>query len=150
MSARPGLCGGHRVTGVPTAIASCAAKLRDKGRQRGVRMIVPLVGLFVACAIFACIGAALLPLVPHLRPTLANVALFVAGAVPICAVTAVAYGRVFGDAMGELRPPAVLGLLWRSRWSLGCAEDCWQLLRTDGSCERCVCTETLAAQSTDS
>ena len=73
-------------------------------------MIVPLVGLFLACAIFACIGAALLALIPRLRPTLANVALFVIGAVPSGAVTAVAYGRVFGDAEGTLRPPAVLGL----------------------------------------
>ncbi len=73
-------------------------------------MIVPLVGLFIAVAIFACIGAALLALIPHLRPTLANITLFVIGAVPICAVTAVVYGRVFGDATGELRPVAVLGL----------------------------------------
>jgi hypothetical protein len=28
MSARPGLCGGHRVTGVPTAIANQAASGR--------------------------------------------------------------------------------------------------------------------------
>jgi hypothetical protein len=73
-------------------------------------MIVPLVGLSLACAIFACIGAALLALIPRLRPTLANVALFVIGAVLSGAVTAVAYGRVFGDATGTLRPPAVLGL----------------------------------------
>ena len=73
-------------------------------------MIVPLVGLFLACAIFACIGAALLALIPGLRPTLTNVALFVIGAVPSCAVTAVAYGRVFGDGAGMLRSPAVLGL----------------------------------------
>ena len=73
-------------------------------------MIIPLVGLFLAVAIFACIGAALLALITHRRPTLANIALFVIGAVPSCAVTAVAYGRVFGDANGELRSAAVLGL----------------------------------------
>ena len=73
-------------------------------------MIVPLVGFLVAYTMFGCIGAALLSLIPNLRPTLANVALFVIGAVPNCAVAAIAYGRVFGDATGELRPPAVLGL----------------------------------------
>ena len=73
-------------------------------------MIVPVVGFLVGCAIFACIGTGLLALTPHLCPTLANVALFVIGAVPICALTAVAYGRVFGDATGELHPLAVLGL----------------------------------------
>ena len=69
-------------------------------------MLVPLAGLLVACAIFACIGAALLAVVPRLRLTFANVGLFVIGAVPSCAVTAVAYGRVFGHVNGELRQPA--------------------------------------------
>jgi hypothetical protein len=73
-------------------------------------MIIPLVGLLLAVAIFACIGAGLLAVIPHLRLTLPNVAVFVMGAVPSCAVTAVAYGRVFGDANGELRSVAVLGL----------------------------------------
>ncbi len=73
-------------------------------------MIVPLAGLFLACAIFASIGAALLALIPRLRVSLANVALFVIGAVPSCAVTAVAYGGIFGDATGDLHPLAVLGL----------------------------------------
>lgn len=74
-------------------------------------MIIPLVGLFIACAIFASIGAAALAPILHLRPTLANVSLFVLGAVPSSAITAVAYGRVFGDDTGELHHPvAVLGL----------------------------------------
>ena len=74
-------------------------------------MIIPLVGLFIACAIFACIGAAVLALIPHLNPTLANVGLFVIGAVPSSFVAAVAYGRVFGDGTGELlQPGAVIGL----------------------------------------
>lgn len=73
-------------------------------------MIVPVVGLFLACAIFACIGVALLALIPRLRPTLANVGLFVIGAVPSGAVTAVACGRAFGDASGTVHLPAVVGL----------------------------------------
>jgi hypothetical protein len=73
-------------------------------------MLIPLVGLFIACAIFACIGTAVLALVPKLRSTLVNVALFVLGAVPTSAVSAVAYGRVFGNETGELKPFAVLGL----------------------------------------
>ncbi len=73
-------------------------------------MLIPLVGFLIACTIFACVGAAVLALIPHLRPGHANVALFVIGAVPISAVSAVAYGRVFGDGAGELHGVAVPGL----------------------------------------
>jgi hypothetical protein len=73
-------------------------------------VLVPLVGLFIASAIFAGVGTALLHLTPQFRPTIANVALFAIGAVPSCAVSAIAYGQVFGDVNGELRQPAVLGL----------------------------------------
>lgn len=73
-------------------------------------MIIPLVGLFIACAIFAGFGAAVLPLVLHLRPTLANVGLFVIGSVPSAVAAAIAYGRAFGDVTGELNSGAVLGL----------------------------------------
>jgi hypothetical protein len=38
MSARPGLCGGHRVTGVPTAIASCFFRYSDL-KDAGARTI---------------------------------------------------------------------------------------------------------------
>jgi branched-subunit amino acid transport protein len=73
-------------------------------------MIIPLVGLFIACAIFACIGAAVLTLIPHLRRTLSNVGSFVIGAVPSSAFAAIAYGRVFGNQTGELDSTAVVGL----------------------------------------
>ena len=73
-------------------------------------MLLPLVGFFIACTIFACIGAAVLALVPKLRPTLVNVAVFVLGAVPTAAVSAVAYGRVYANETGVLNPVAVLGL----------------------------------------
>ena len=73
-------------------------------------MLISLVGFLIACAVFACIGAAVLALIPELRPTLANVAAFVLGAVPTSAVTAVAYGRFFGNETGELNPVAVVGL----------------------------------------
>lgn len=73
-------------------------------------MIIPLVGLFIACAIFAGIGAAVLSLLSHLRLTLVNLVVFVMGAVPCAFVAAVAYGRVFGNVTVELAPRAVLGL----------------------------------------
>ncbi len=73
-------------------------------------MLVPLVGFLLACAIFGCVGWAVLALFPRLRPTLTNVGMFVIGAVPSAAVSAVAYGRVFGNEAGELNPIAVLGL----------------------------------------
>lgn len=73
-------------------------------------MIIPLVGLFTACAIFAGLGVAVLSLVPRLRLTLANLGLFVIGSVPTAAAAAIAYGRVFGDVTGELNSGAVLGL----------------------------------------
>ena len=73
-------------------------------------MLIPLVGFLVACAVFACIGAAVLAFIPKLRPTLVNVAVFVVGAVPSSAVSAVAYGRLFGNETGELTSVAVIGL----------------------------------------
>jgi hypothetical protein len=73
-------------------------------------MLISLVGLFIACVIFACIGTAVLTIVPKLRPTLVNVAMFVLGAVPISAASALCYGRIFGNETGELNPNAVLGL----------------------------------------
>ena len=87
------------------ALLNCEARADSE-----VQMIIPLVGCLLACTIFGCIGAALLALIPHLRPTLVNIALFVIGAVPSCGAAAIAYGRVFGDATGELRLPAVVGL----------------------------------------
>src|ERR1700736_3879440 len=40
MSARPGLCGGHQVTGVPTAINSCGAtEPRRRDRDRGTSQV---------------------------------------------------------------------------------------------------------------
>jgi len=73
-------------------------------------MLIPLVGLAIGCAIFACIGMLALTLLPKLRPTPVNVAMFVLGAVPTSAVSALAYGQVFGNEAGELNPLAVLGL----------------------------------------
>ena len=73
-------------------------------------MLIPLVGLLVACVIFASIGAAVLAFISKLRPTLVNVVAFVVGAVPSSAVSAVAYGWVFGNERGELNPVAVIGL----------------------------------------
>lgn len=73
-------------------------------------MLIPLVGLLIACAVFACIGAAVLALIPHLHRTLTNVSLFVVGAVPSSALAAIAYGWVFGDRTGELHGAAVIGL----------------------------------------
>ena len=74
-------------------------------------MIVPLVGFFIACAIFACMGATVLALIPHLRPTLANIGSFVIGAVPSSAAAAIGYGRLLGDGTGELHSAgAVFGL----------------------------------------
>jgi hypothetical protein len=73
-------------------------------------VLIPLVGFLIACTVFACVGAALLSLIPKLRLTVGNVLLFVIGAVPTAAISAVLYGRVFGTETGELTPPAVLGL----------------------------------------
>jgi hypothetical protein len=74
-------------------------------------MLIPLVGFVLACVIFAGIGAALLTLVPKLRPTLISVGLFVLGAVPSSFVVIVAYGRLFGDGEGELHSAgAILGV----------------------------------------
>jgi hypothetical protein len=73
-------------------------------------MLIPLVGFFVACAIFAGIGTAVLAFIRKLRPTRVNVAVFVVGAVSISAVSAVAYGRIFGNETGELNSVAVIGL----------------------------------------
>jgi hypothetical protein len=88
----------------PIVLLHCEFKVR----QRGAGVIIPLVGLFISCAIFTCIGAAVLALLPHLRATLANVGLFVIGAVPTSAVAAVAYGRVFGRGTGELHGGALV------------------------------------------
>jgi hypothetical protein len=73
-------------------------------------MLIPLVGFFVACAIFACVGVAVLAFIPRLRPTLVNLAVFVVGAVPSAAASAVAYGRIVGNEIGELNSVAVIGL----------------------------------------
>jgi hypothetical protein len=73
-------------------------------------MLLPLVGVVIACTLFACIGAALLTLLPKFRLTFGNVVLFVIGAVPSSAVSAVVYGRVFGNETGELNTTAVLFL----------------------------------------
>ncbi len=74
-------------------------------------MLVPLVGFVLACAIFASVGAALLALIPKLRPTLLNVGLFVLGAVPSSAASVIAYGRLFGNTEGEIDSAgAVLGI----------------------------------------
>jgi len=73
-------------------------------------MIIPLVGLFIACGIFACIGTAVLTVIPHLGRTLSNVGLFVIGAVPSSGAVALVYGRVFGNQTGELHLVAVFGL----------------------------------------
>jgi hypothetical protein len=74
-------------------------------------MLVPLVGFVLACVIFASLGAALLALMPKLRPTLMNVGLFVLGAVPSALVGVIAYGRLFGNDEGELHSAgAVLGV----------------------------------------
>jgi hypothetical protein len=71
-------------------------------------MLVPLAGLFIACAVFACISAAVLALIPKLRLTLINVVLFVIGAVPSSLVGGFVYGRVFADANNELSNPVAL------------------------------------------
>ena len=73
-------------------------------------MLVPLVGFLIACAIFACVGATLLAFIPQFRRTVANVSLFVIGAVSISALAAIAYGQVFADSTGELHGAAILGL----------------------------------------
>jgi len=76
-------------------------------------LIIPLVGFFIACTIFAGIGAAVLVLVPKLSLTVVDVVLFVVGAVPSSLVGAVVYGWVFGDQTGELRSTAaVLGVFF--------------------------------------
>ena len=76
-------------------------------------MIIPLVGFFIACTIFASIGAAVLLLAPKLSLTLVDVVLFVVGAVPSSLVGAVVYAWVFGDQTGELRSTAaVLGVFF--------------------------------------
>ncbi len=73
-------------------------------------MLIPLVGFIIACAIFACIGAAALALFPKLRPTPVNIAVFVLGAVPTSVASGVAYGRLFANEAHELTTPvAVVG-----------------------------------------
>ena len=109
-------------------------------------MLVPLVGLFIVCAIFACIGTALLYVTPQFRPTLANVALFVFGAVPSCAVSAIAYGRVFVMRKGSCPRSQCLASMAFS-WSVERVEERQPSLRVDGSCECCVSSGALAAQS---
>jgi len=73
-------------------------------------MLVPFVGLFIACAIFVCIGAILLALIPPFQTTLANISLFVIGAVPSSALAAIAYGQISADSGGELHGVAILGV----------------------------------------
>jgi len=73
-------------------------------------VLIPLVGLGIAFAIFACVCAALLTLIPRLRPTLLNISVFAVAAVPASAISAIAYGRFFGNETGDLNPIAVLGL----------------------------------------
>src|SRR5580658_6283209 len=73
-------------------------------------MLIPLVGLLLACAVFAGVGVAVLAFIPKLHPTLVNVSVFVVGAVPSSAVSSIAYGRIFGNGAGELNSVAVIGL----------------------------------------
>ena len=73
-------------------------------------MLVPLVGFVLGCAVFICVGMALLALLPKLRLTMPNLVVFVIAAVPASAGGAIAYGWAFGDAAGQLTPVAVIGL----------------------------------------
>jgi hypothetical protein len=72
--------------------------------------LIPAVGFVIACTIFAGVGALALSRIPRLHLSLVNVVVFVIGAVPTSAFSAVAYGWVFANKAGELNPVAVLGL----------------------------------------
>ena len=76
----------------------------------GYRMLVPVVGLFIACTIFTFTGAILLAITPQFRTTLASLGLFVTGAVPTAYLAAIAYGKIFADSTRELHGVVILGL----------------------------------------
>jgi len=87
-------------------------------------MIIPLVGLFIACAIFACIGAAVLALIPDLNPTLANVGLFVIGLSPApSSLLSLTDGSSAMERVSCCNRALSLASL-AFCWALDCAEDC--------------------------
>ena len=73
-------------------------------------MLIPAVGFLIACTIFAGVGAVALSRIPRLQLSLVNVLVFVIGAVPTSAFSAIAYGWLFANKAGELNPVAVPGL----------------------------------------